>query len=88
MLNDSSPTTYTYAEAASVLSHLGFVLAPSQGGSHRKWRFKVSSGTVVVIGLVEKGSGTLRAYLVRDLVQQLISNDLVPKDLEGDGPNE
>lgn len=83
MLSDASPTTYTYTEAAGVLAHLGFALAPTAGGSHRKWRRRLPDGTVVVIGLVEKGTGPLKPYLIRDLVSQLTSHGLVPDDLRG-----
>jgi hypothetical protein len=81
MLTDSSPTAYTYGEASSVLRHLNFALAPSGGGSHRKWRRKLPDGTVIVIGLIEKGTGALKAYLIRDMVRQLINYGLVPPDL-------
>jgi hypothetical protein len=81
MLTDASPTTYTYDQAASILAHLGFELAPHGGGSHRKWRIRTSTGNPVVIGLVDKGSGALKAYLVRDMVQQLQGNGLIPEDL-------
>lgn len=82
MISDSSPITYTYEQAASILLRLGFELAPTSGGSHRKWRRKLENGAVVVIGLVEKGSGTLKAYLVRDMIQQLRQHQLLPDDLE------
>lgn len=81
MLTDSSPTSYTYGEACSVLAHLDFALAPSGGGSHRKWRRRLPDGTVVVIGLIDKGAGTLKAYLIRDMIRQLSSHGLFPPDL-------
>lgn len=81
MLTDSSPTSYTYDEAVSVLEHLDFALAPLGGGSHRRWRRKLPSGAVVVIGLVDKGAGTLKAYLIRDMVAQLNAHGLIPPDL-------
>ena len=81
MLTDASPTTYTYDQTASVLEHLGFALAPRSGGSHRKWRLRTQDGRVVVSGLVEKGSGTLKPYLIRDMVAQLEAHNLVPDDL-------
>lgn len=61
---------------------LGFEVAPHSGGSHRKWRFKSHQGNVVLVGLVEKGHGTLKPYLVRDLIAQLRANGLVPKVFE------
>lgn len=82
MLNDLNPITYTYADACAVLEALDFEVAPSAGGSHRKWRRKLDSGNVVVIGLVEKGHGELKPYLIRDLVAQLRANGLIPKEFE------
>lgn len=82
MLSDSIPTSYTYSEAASVLTRLGFELAPTAGGSHRKWRRRVDDDTSVIIGLVEKGSGHLKPYLIRDMIVQLQQHDLIPTDLE------
>ena len=82
MLSDSSPITYTYSDASAVLAALGFEVAPHAGGSHRKWRLKLQSGNVVLVGLVEKGHGTLKPYLIRDMVEQLRSNDVVPKEFE------
>ena len=80
MLKDTKPTTYTYADAAVVLQALGFVVAPHGGTSHRKWRAVAPAGNSVIIGLVEKGSGPLKPYLVRDLVNQLRENDMIPSD--------
>ena len=57
-------------------------VAPHGGGSHRRWRHKLPSGNVIIIGLVQKGNGTLKPYLIRDLIGQLRANDLVPPDLE------
>lgn len=82
MLTDTVPTTYTYGEVVAILSHLGFELAPHGGGSHRKWRCRAPDGNTVVIGLVDKGSGALKAYLVRDMIRQLRANGLIPADLE------
>ena len=84
MLSDSSPTSYTYAEAAGILARLDFALAPTCGGSHRKWRRKLADGTVIVVGLVEKGSGTMKSYLIRDMIQQLRIHGLVPGDLQAE----
>lgn len=52
------------------------------GERHRRWRRRFASGNVVIVGLVEKGNGTLKPYLIRDLIAQLRANDLVPADLE------
>lgn len=82
MLSDSNPITYTYADASHVLAALGFEVAPHSGGSHRMWRRSLPSGNAVVVGLVEKGSGSQKPYLIRDMVSQLRSNGLVPEDME------
>jgi hypothetical protein len=82
MLTDANPIGYTYDEAVLVLSHLGFQLAPHGGGSHRKWRQRSPAGNPVVIGLVEKGSGSLKPYLVRDMIQQLRLHRMIPPHLE------
>jgi len=82
MLEDADPRNYTYDDAVSVLSRLGFTLAPHGGTSHRKWRYRRADGLVVVVGLVEKGHGTLKPVYVRDMVCQLRENGLVPSETE------
>jgi len=82
MLTDASPISYTYDDAALVLKNLDFQLAPRGGGSHRKWRRRDPRGNTVIIGLVDKGSGTLKPYMVRDMVHQLQLHELIPGDLE------
>lgn len=82
MLSDSSPTTYTYADATSILRRLGFELAPNAGGSHRKWRKSGGPGPPIVLGLVDKGSGCLKPYLIRDMISQLTEHGLIPVELE------
>jgi predicted RNA binding protein YcfA (HicA-like mRNA interferase family) len=82
MASDGRPTGYTYEDAAVVLRALGFQVAPSGGGSHRKWRAVSPAGIVVVIGLVEKGAGALKPYLIRDMISQLRQNGFLPADLE------
>jgi hypothetical protein len=82
MLSDASPRSYSYDDAAAVLSALGFELAPHGGGSHRKWRRKLADGnTVVVVGLVQKAT-PLKPYLIREMISQLREHGLVPDDLE------
>ncbi len=71
MASDSDPRNYTYDEAVTVLRGLGFLMAPHGAGSHRAWRGVSATGTVVVIGLVDKGHGTLKPYLVREMILQL-----------------
>lgn len=84
MLSDSNPITYRYSDACAVLSALGFEVAPHSGGSHRRWRKRTSSGNVVLVGLVEKGNGTLKPYLIRDMVDQLRVHGLIPKEFENE----
>lgn len=83
MLSDASPTDYSYTDATSVLVRLGYELAPHGSGSHRKWRRKLPDGAISIIGLVEKGSGTLKPYLIRDMVRELRRSGLVAS-LEGE----
>lgn len=82
MLNDTNPVGYRYDEAAAVLRGLGFDLAPSSGGSHRKWWHRTPGGTTARIGLVESGRGTLKPFLVRQMVATLREHNLVPAELE------
>ena len=82
MLEDTDPRNYSYDEAAQILTHLGFALAPVSGTSHRKWRHRKTDGTVVVIGLKEQGYGTLKPAYIRDMIKLLREHDLVPHDLE------
>ena len=84
MLNDPNPVGYTYDDAALVLRHLGFDLASNSSGSHRKWRREIRPGTVVRIGLVQKGRGVMRDYLIRDMVAILREHRLIPPDLESE----
>jgi hypothetical protein len=46
------------------------------------WRRKLGDGTTVVIGLVEKGAGSLKPYLIRDMVAQLREHRLFPPGME------
>ena len=84
MLSDASPNTYTYDDATLVLKRLGFQLAPHGGGSHRMWRLRTASGNTVMVGLVERGTGALKPYLIRDMLAQLRANGLIPDDLGAD----
>ena len=84
MVADPNPRSYYYEEAATVLNHLGFALAKPTGGSHRKWRRSLETETgrrTVIIGLVERGSGTMKPEYIKDMVAQLRANDLLPSHL-------
>lgn len=82
MLSDPRPVSYRYEDAAIVLRALGFEIAPTAGGSHRRWRLRTASGQTVIIGLVEKGHGTMKPYLIREMIAQLRTHRLIPRDLE------
>jgi hypothetical protein len=77
MANDPDPRNYTYAQAVAVLRGLGFAEAPHGAGSHRVWRGLSPGGSVVVVGLVEKGYGTLKPYLIREMITQLRNNRFI-----------
>jgi hypothetical protein len=84
MVADPDPRSYRYKEAASILARLGFELAKPTDGSHRKWRRGIPDPThpkgrrIVVIGLVESGRGTMKPEYVKDMVEILRANDLLP----------
>lgn len=86
MVADPRPSSYTYEDAAGVLSQLGFTLAKPTGGSHRKWRLEVpDTGAVrgtrqVTIGLVQ-GSGTLKREYVQQMIETLRANNLLPAEV-------
>lgn len=82
MLADTDPRGYTYDDAARVLRRLGFEERKGRG-SHRLWRLKPSGGNVVYIGLVQKGHGTLKPGYIRDMVNELRTNGLIPLGTEG-----
>ncbi len=71
MARDPDPRNYRYDEVVTVLRGLDFQEAPRGTGSHRAWRGLTPLGTVVVIGLVDKGRGTLKPYLIREMLKQL-----------------
>ncbi len=77
MTTDTDPRNYTYDEAVAVLRGLGFAMAPRGAGSHRVWRGSSAAGKAVVIGLVDKGRGTLKPYLIREMVKQLRQHGFV-----------
>lgn len=76
MVADRNPVGYRYEEACTILTALGFSLAPHGGTSHRLWRLRIEGGEPVYVGLVES-SGTLKPHLVRSMIKQLSSNGLL-----------
>ncbi len=77
ILGDTDPRNYTYDDVAKVLRFLDFQEAPHGGTSHRRWRRRLPNGNVVLIGLVDKGHGTLKPVYVREMVKQLRENGIV-----------
>lgn len=89
MVADHEPRSYTYQEAANVLKRLGFQGPAKTTGSHRRFRVEVEDSAVpggkrgVIVGLVEHGSGPVKAVYIRQMVQTLRDNRLLPPDVEG-----
>lgn len=82
MAADEKPNGYTYDEAARVLENLGFALASGGGTSHRKWRRKDPGKPAVVIGLMDRGSGTIKKEYILDMMAILRANNLLPEGVE------
>lgn len=85
MVADRKSRSYSYADAAGILERLGFELA-SKGTSHRKWRRRMPDGNdpnktrLVVIGLVEAGSGTMKPEYLKQMIDTLEQEGLLPGD--------
>ena len=88
MVADPDPRSYTYEEASGILEHLGFELAKPTSGSHRKFRRAVADPSApsgkrgVIVGLVQKGAGTLKPKYVLEMVRTLRENNLLPPGVE------
>ncbi len=82
MVADPDPRSYTYEDAARVLTNLGFELArPHSGGSHRPWRLAVNDASghrAVYVGLVQKGHGTLKPVYIKQMLAILRAEGLLP----------
>jgi hypothetical protein len=89
MVADRNPRSYSYDEVAGVLVNLGFAPPRKGGGSHRKFRIEVPDPSSpvgrrgVIIGLVEKGHGTLKPKYITEMVRTLRENGLLPEGVEG-----
>lgn len=87
MAADPDPRSYTYDEAANILSNLGFLKAKG-GGSHRKFRYSMVNPDSpkpvqsVIVGLVEAGSGCLKPAYIVQMVRTLRENNLIPPEVE------
>lgn len=82
MAADTDPRGYSYDDAARILRQLGFVEPSKPDGTHRRWRRKLPNGNLVVVGLVQKGHGTLKPGYIRDMVRALRDNALIPPENE------
>ncbi len=86
MVADPRPVSYTYQEAATILTHLGFA-EKGKGGSHRRWRLEVPDPSspggkrAVIIGMPDAGSGKLHHVYIRAMVKTLQANELLPNGL-------
>jgi predicted RNA binding protein YcfA (HicA-like mRNA interferase family) len=87
MLTDTRPRSYTYDDMVTVLTQLGFTLARRGSGSHRNWRRELPDSSepnghrTVNIGLVDSGSGTLKAVYVKQAMRTLRENNLLPPEV-------
>lgn len=85
MVADPRPRSYTYEQASGVLKHLGFkAAARKEGGSHRQWRLEIDDADgkrTVLIGLVQKGHGPMKRYLIEQMIDVLRANGLLPDEL-------
>jgi hypothetical protein len=88
MVADKRPVSYTYDQAATVLSQLGFTEANPTATSHRKWSCEVSDPAsptgkrTVTIGLNAKGKRALPPGYIRKMVQTLQENSLLPDGVQ------
>jgi hypothetical protein len=82
MAADHNPCTYSYSDAARVLTRLGFALASRPGTSHRKWRREIGDGRVVIIGLVDRGHGPIKKAYIVDMIAILRENNLLPEGVD------
>ncbi len=88
MVADSDPRSYTYQQAAGILVHLGFAPPTKPTGSHRRFRIEIDDPgdetrkRGVIIGLVEKGRGTLKPKYISAMVRTLKENKLLPSDVK------
>ena len=80
MAADPDPRGYSYDDAARVLRQLNFAEPRKPDGTHRRWRLKLPDGNVVIVGLVQKGHGTLKPGYIRDMVKALQDHGLIPPE--------
>lgn len=84
MVADRKGRSYTYGDCVRILTHLGFELAPNSGTSHRKWRRHIGDSAdpnkqrLIVVGLVEAGSGALKPEYIKHMIDTLEEAGLVP----------
>jgi len=83
MVADSDTRAYTDDDAAKVLLQLGFEDKGGKG-SHRRFRIEIQDPTNpdakrgVIVGLVQRGKGTLNPVYILKMVEVLRANDLLP----------
>lgn len=88
MVADPDPRSYTYEEASGILLQLGFAAPAKSKGSHRKFRIEIDDPADktrkrgIIIGLVQKGRGTLKPKYISTMVQTLRESNLLPKGVK------
>lgn len=75
---------FTYEDARRVLLAVGYTQVSTGGGSHRRYAKLQSSGVRVIITLVEKGHGTLKAVYIKDMLGALDSDDAFTDERSGE----
>jgi hypothetical protein len=84
MLRAENPVTFTYDDAAKVLSSLGFEPARTKPkGSHRLWRLETNQGGVrnsIYVGLVDQGHGPMKAVYIKKMLAILLQNRLIQSE--------
>ena len=87
MVADPDPRSYTYDEVARILERLAFVVQKG-GGSHRKFRREIADANSpsgrrgIIVGLVQKGHGTLPPKYITEMIRTLRANHLLPDGVE------
>ena len=77
MCGSAKLTGFSYADAAKVLTGLGFTCPGVGGGSHRTWRRRLPSGILLPILLVDKGHGDIKPVYLRKMLRALRANRLI-----------
>jgi hypothetical protein len=86
MVADKDPRSYTFEEAAGILTQLGFV-ARKTASSHKTFRRTVPDDSAiggskgVFVGLVKSGHGPMKPIYITKMIATLQENKLLPSDV-------